>query len=231
MGNFGWLRMKRTKYILQAKNVVKKFGDKTIVDGISLDLKHGEYVSIRGRSGSGKSTLLKTLCGLFLADGGEIFVDGYDVINIDGEQKSKFRSQVIGIVFQENNLLPDFNVRDNILTPVFVARKKVDKEYYNKLLDMVGLTEHEYKMPHQLSGGMQQRCAIARALIAKPKIIFADEPTGSLDSKTEAEIIKLFKQVNSELKTTILQVTHSKACVSASTRVIKINDGRIVSEE
>lgn len=216
--------------ILQAHNIVKSYFNKPIINGISLEVFSGEYVSIRGRSGSGKSTLLKILCGLTEADSGEIIVDGADITRLRGKQKSIFRSGTIGVVFQEKNLLPDFNVKENILVPNFIARKKIDILYYNKLIEIVGLTDHQKKLPHELSGGMQQRAAIARALISKPKIIFADEPTGSLDSISENSIIELFKLINTELGATILQVTHSDACAEAGSRIVTIDDGKISQE-
>ena len=217
--------------ILSAQNVVKQFGtSRPVVNGVDVEIRDGEYVSIIGRSGSGKSTLLRLLCGLEPADNGRIVVDGHDLGLLRGKELSLFRSTVIGVVFQDNNLIQDFSVRDNILTPMYISRRKVDDAYYQKLLRLVGLAQHENKRPCQLSGGMQQRAAIARALIAKPKIIFADEPTGSLDIKTEDEIIKLFQDINTKLGTTILQVTHSDACVRASSRIITICDGKIVDE-
>jgi len=216
--------------VLKADNVIKSFGETTIINGVDVELQSGEYASIMGRSGSGKSTLLKVLCGLLEVDSGDVVVDGYDITKLKGKQKSIFRSSIIGVVFQDNNLLPDFNVKDNILVPMYISKQKINNEYYESLLAIVGLKGHDHKFPNQLSGGMQQRAAIARALIAKPKIIFADEPTGNLDSKTEKEIIELFKDINKKLGTTILQVTHSDALARSSSRIIVIDDGKIINE-
>jgi len=215
--------------IVECKDIVKTFvgQDKPVLNGVSLTLDSGCFVSIMGRSGSGKSTLLRVICGLIPADGGTVFVAGHEVEKLSTRQKSKFRSSVIGIVFQDGNLVDEFNVEDNILTPLYIAGAKVDKEYYKRLLKLTELDDMKKKMPNQLSGGQRQKVAIARALIAKPKVLFADEPTGSLDSKSELQIMDLFKLVNKEFGISIIQVTHSKICAGAGTRIIRINDGRI----
>jgi len=215
--------------IVKCNDIIKTFAgqDKPVLNDVSLELKQGCFVSIMGRSGSGKSTLLRVMCGLIPTDSGTVEVLGYDVNNMTTKECSHFRSSVIGIVFQDNNLVEEFNVEDNILTPIFIAGKKIDKEYYTKLLELTGLTEFRTRYPKQLSGGQRQRVAIARALIAKPQIIFADEPTGSLDSKSELQIMDLFKTINTELGTSIVQVTHSKICADMGFDIIVIDDGRI----
>jgi len=217
--------------ILSCKNISKTYigQAKSVITDISVDLPKSCFVSIMGRSGSGKSTLLKLWCGLLKADAGEISVSGYSMENMTEKQQSFFRSQVIGIVFQDSKLISDFNVEDNILAPIHIARKKVDRDYYEYLLRLTELEEHVKKMPSQLSGGQRQRAAIARACIARPKIIFADEPTGNLDSKSESQVMQLFSSINKELKISIVQVTHSETCAKISNQIIRIDDGRIVT--
>lgn len=215
--------------IVKCEKIVKTFSgqEKAVLDGVSLELDEGCFVSIMGRSGSGKTTLLRCLCGLMSIDSGAITVCGYDVNNLKPKEQSHFRSSVIGIVFQDNNLIDEFTVEDNILAPIFIAGKKPDKEHFARILKITGLEKFKDRFPHQLSGGQRQKTAIARALVAKPKIIFADEPTGSLDSKSEQQIIELFKAVNKDLGVSIVQVTHSSVCAAAGTKIIKINDGKI----
>ena len=215
--------------IVICKDIVKTFigQDKPVLDGVSLSLDEGCFVSIMGRSGSGKSTLLRVICGLIPADSGTIEVLGHQVNKMTVRQQSKFRSTMIGIVFQDNNLIDEFNIEDNILTPLFIAGKKVDKAYYERLLELTELGGMQKKMPNQLSGGQRQKVSIVRALIAKPKILFADEPTGSLDSNSELQIMDLFKTLNKEFSVSILQVTHSEICAKAGRQIIRINDGKV----
>ena len=213
--------------ILECKNIVKIFAGKPIINGVSLELEEGCFVSIMGRSGAGKSTLLRVLCGLIDADSGEINIAGYNVHKLSGKKKSVFRSTVIGIVFQDSNLISDFNVEGNILTPLYISGQKLDKEHYDKLLTLLEIKPFLKKMPSQISGGMRQRAAVARALVAKPKILFADEPTGALDSKSEKEMMRLFTAINKEFGTSIIQVTHSDFCAKESRSIIRINDGQV----
>lgn len=214
--------------LLTLKNISKTYAgaEKPVIDGVSLELPAGCFVSIMGRSGSGKSTLLKIMCGLIEPDCGEVSVAGYNLAALTEKERSNFRSGVIGIVFQENNLIDGFSVEDNIFTPLYIAGKKPDTDYYKKLLALTGTEELCKRMPHELSGGQKQRVAVARALIARPEIIFADEPTGSLDSQSEAEIMELFRTVNRELGTAIVQVTHSESCAKTGNTIIRINDGK-----
>jgi len=199
-----------------------------VINGVSLSFDKADFVSIMGRSGSGKSTLLKLLCGLLRPDEGTVECAGYDVGTLKGKALSKFRSSVIGIVFQDNNLITDFSVEDNILTPLYIAGAKPDKAHLDKLLEITEIRPYLKRMPHQLSGGQQQKVAIARALIARPQVLFADEPTGNLDSQSELAVMRLFETAVKEFGVTIIQVTHSDVCAEASHRVIRIDDGRIV---
>jgi len=218
--------------VVSCKNLIKRYdGAATpVINGVSFELVEGCFVSVMGRSGSGKSTLLKLLCGLLTPDSGEVFVAGHNVHCLNSRKRSYFRSRVIGIVFQDNNLISDFCVEDNILTPLYIAGAKPDKDYYNRILELTELSEYRRKMPTELSGGQKQKAAVARALIARPKIIFADEPTGSLDSASEAQIMGLFNAVNREFGISVVQVTHSAACAAAGRGIIRINDGKMVEE-
>jgi len=216
--------------ILSCNNLIKRYklNEAPIINGVSLSFEEKDFVSIMGRSGSGKSTLLKLLCGLLRPDEGTIECAGYSVGILKGKELSKFRSSVIGIVFQDSNLISDFNIQDNILTPLYIAGARPDKAYLDRLLEITEMGSFLKRMPNELSGGQRQKAAIARALIARPKVIFADEPTGSLDSQSELAVMRLFGAVRSELGVTIVQVTHSDVCAEASQRIIRIDDGKIV---
>ena len=213
--------------LVQCKNLVKSFAGKRIIDDVSLDLFEGCFVSIMGRSGAGKSTLLRVMCGLIDADSGDVEIAGYRVHKLSGKKKCEFRSTVIGIVFQDSNLISDFNVEDNIMTPLYISGKKLDKEHFEKLITLLEIKPYLKKMPSQISGGMRQRAAVARALIAKPKVLFADEPTGALDSKNEQEMMRLFAALNKDFGTSIIQVTHSDFCAQSGKNIIRINDGKV----
>ena len=215
--------------ILRAKNLIKRYGDNeaAVINGVSLEFRKGDFVSIMGRSGSGKSTLLKLLSGLIFPCKGEVECAGFNVVTLKGKELTNFRTSVIGIVFQENNLIEDFSIKDNILTPLYIAGRKADKEHFDRLIEIAGLKNFLNRKPKNLSGGEKQRASIVRALISKPQILFADEPTGSLDSKSEQQIMELFKRVNEEFGTTIIQVTHSEACAGVSKRVVRMMDGKV----
>ncbi|MCL2630551.1 MAG: ABC transporter ATP-binding protein [Firmicutes bacterium] len=217
--------------IVECVNIFKSYvaQEKPVLNGVSLEFNEGCFVSIMGRSGSGKSTLLRIMCSLLKPDSGEVVVAGYNLNKLSPKELSYFRSRVIGIVFQDGNLISDFTVEDNILAPLYIAGQKPDKEYFNRLLELTELKEHLKKFPHQLSGGQKQRTAVARAVIARPSVIFADEPTGSLDSQSEKGIIDLFQSLNTEFKTAIIQVTHSAVCAGAGLSVINIHDGKVLT--
>ncbi|MCL2847738.1 MAG: ABC transporter ATP-binding protein [Firmicutes bacterium] len=215
--------------MIKAKNLIKRYESSgvVVINDVSLEFESGEFVSIMGRSGSGKSTLLKLLSGLLLPCKGEVECAGFNVTMLKGRELTHFRTSVIGIVFQENNLIEDFSIKDNILTPLYIVGKKVDKEYFDKLIEITALKNFLSRKPKSLSGGEKQRASIARALISKPQILFADEPTGSLDSKSEQQIMELFKKINKEFATTIIQVTHSEVCASLSKRIVRMKDGKV----
>ena len=197
----------------------------------SLDIEEGTFVSIIGSSGSGKSTLLNLLGGLDRPTSGEVIVDGKSIFEMRDEELTIFRRRKIGFVFQNYNLMPILNVYENIVLPIELDGAKIDEAYVERIMDMLNLSEKRYAMPNQLSGGQQQRVAIARALAAKPSIILADEPTGNLDSKTSMDVIALLKMTGKEFAQTIVMITHNEEIATIADRMIRIEDGKIVSSE
>lgn len=216
---------------IEGKNIIKDFqlGDtKTrVLKNISLKVIQGEFVSIMGQSGSGKSTLLYILGGLDVPTSGSVFMNGMDISKFNDEKMSRIRRQNIGFVFQFYNLIPNLNVTENIMLPLLLDGKKMRdyKKPLKDILEVVGLSDKRGHTPRELSGGQQQRVAIARALIGNPEILFADEPTGNLDSHTGAEIMRLLQRINRERGQTIIMVTHSPEAAKSSSRVITVSDG------
>lgn len=222
------------KIAIEGRNIVKDFrvGDTTarILKNVSIQVLQGEFVSVMGESGSGKSTLLYILGGLDTPTEGAVYLDGMELSKLRDEEMSKIRRQKIGFVFQFYNLIPNLNVEENVMLPLLLDGHKMrdyEKEL-NRMLDMVGLSDRRRHTPRELSGGQQQRVAIARALIGQPDILFADEPTGNLDSRTGAEIMELLTEINRECHQSIVMVTHSLEAAKCSSRVITVRDGRIV---
>lgn len=223
--------------IIKAENLTKIFGqgenELTVLDNINLEIKEGEFTSIMGPSGCGKSTLLYLLGGLDTPTQGNVYIEDRDINKLKDNAKSKLRREDIGFVFQFYNLVQNLTVEENIMLPLAMAGKKT-REYkaeVDEILEMVGLSDKRKVIPSKLSGGQQQRVSIARAVIASPKIILADEPIGNLDSKAGKEIMSLFKIINDEKNITILQVTHSEESAKYGKKVIRLNDGVIASEE
>ncbi|NMS89401.1 ABC transporter ATP-binding protein [Clostridioides difficile] len=219
---------------IEAKNIIKEFkiGNATtrVLKDISMQVMKGEFVSIMGQSGSGKSTLLYILGGLDTPTNGKVYINGTDISHFDDDKMSIIRRRNIGFVFQFYNLIPNLNVEENIMLPLLLDGKNL-KDYRKQLdeiLDIVGLCDRRKHTPRELSGGQQQRVAIARALIGKPEILFADEPTGNLDSNTGTEIINLLSKINKESGQTIIMVTHSLEAAKSSSRTITVLDGEIV---
>ena len=218
---------------IEGKNIVKDFkiGETTtrVLKNVSLKVLKGEFVSIMGQSGSGKSTLLYILGGLDTPTEGTVSMNGADISRFNDAKMSQIRRQNIGFVFQFYNLIPNLNVEENIMLPLLLDGKK-SKDYRKQLdniLEIVGLSDRRKHTPRELSGGQQQRVAIARALISDPEILFADEPTGNLDSKTGAEIMKLLQSINKNSGQTIIMVTHSPEAAKNSSRIITVKDGII----
>ncbi|MDE7327634.1 MAG: ABC transporter ATP-binding protein [Lachnospiraceae bacterium] len=218
---------------IEGKNIVKDFelGNTTtrVLKDVSIKVLKGEFVSIMGQSGSGKSTLLYILGGLDTPTKGTVSMNGIDISKFNDEKMSKIRRQKIGFVFQFYNLIPNLNVEENIMLPLLLDGKKTRdyRKQLNEILEVVGLTDRRKHTPRELSGGQQQRVAIARALIGSPEILFADEPTGNLDSATGAEIMDLLRAINQNSGQTILMVTHSPEAAKSSNRVITVKDGMI----
>lgn len=220
------------KAILETKDLVKYYGEGEnqvrAIDHTSMKVQHGEFVAVVGRSGSGKSTLLHMLGGLDRPDSGKVYIEGRDIFDWKDEQLAVFRRRKIGFIFQDYNLLPALNVWENIVLPIGLDEKKVNKEFVMDIIKNIGMEERLHAMPNQLSGGQKQRVAIARALAARPAIILADEPTGNLDSHTEMEVISILKNCVSRYGQTLVMITHDETIAQMADRVIIIADGKVV---
>lgn len=186
------------------------------------------FTAIMGPSGSGKSTLMHCLAGLDNADSGEIIIGGKNLTELNDDQLTTMRREQIGFVFQSFNLVPTLNARDNILLPLSLAGKKHDREWFNVVIDSLGLRDRLTHKPHELSGGQQQRVAVARALLTRPEVVFGDEPTGNLDSRTGAEVLSLMRTSTREMGQTIIMVTHDPAAASYADTVLLMKDGNLV---
>ena len=219
------------KYIVETRNLKKYYqmGENMVkaLDGVDFRVEDQEFVAIIRKSGSGKSTLLHMLGGLDVPTEGEVLVEGKCLLGLKKEQLAIFRRRKIGFIFQNYNLVPDLNVYENVILPVELDGRKVDVEYVDGILELLGLAEKREALPGTLSGGQQQRAAIARALAAKPAIILADEPTGNLDSKNSHEILSLFKELNEKEGVSILMVTQDSKIASYSSKLLYIKDGII----
>ncbi|MDY5435320.1 ABC transporter ATP-binding protein [Peptostreptococcus porci] len=220
---------------LFAKNLKKYYGkDSNLVkalNDVSLEIEPGKFMAVVGTSGSGKSTLLHCLAGLDKPTDGEVMLGGKNIYNLNDDELSKIRRQEFGFIFQSFNLIPVLNVYDNIILPIQLDGKKEDKKYIMDIIKKVGLENQLKKFPNELSGGQQQRVAIARALSNKPAVIFADEPTGNLDSKTTEEVMRLLRNTVSELNQTLVMITHDENIAKQADRVITISDGKIIKDE
>ncbi len=213
-----------------ANNITKSFGQFTALRGVSLSIEKGEFVSIIGASGAGKTTLLQILGTLDKPDMGEVTINGTNVFELSDDEQATFRNKHIGFVFQFHQLLPEFTALENIMIPALIAkREKAEAEREAKeLLAFMNLSERADHKPSELSGGEKQRVAVARALINKPDVLLADEPTGSLDSKNKQDIHRLFCQLQQEMGQTLVVVTHDMEMASGSGRIINMQDGRII---
>ena len=227
------MRVSKEKTAVACRNIVKEYtvgGEGVrVLDGISLRVSSGEFVSIMGESGSAKSTLLYILGGLDRPTEGDVCINGTDISGLSDENMSRMRRQKIGFVFQFYNLIPNLNAEENIMLPLLLDGKRA-VDYSGRLaqmLELVGLTQRRKHTPRELSGGQQQRVAIARALMSRPEILFADEPTGNLDSRTGAEIMSLLEEINRERGQTIIMVTHSPEAAKSSSRIITVRDGKL----
>ncbi|WP_258185011.1 MULTISPECIES: ABC transporter ATP-binding protein [unclassified Bifidobacterium] len=220
---------------IQAVDLVKDYGSGAnavhALRDVNVSFERGRFTAIMGPSGSGKSTLMHTLAGLDSATSGRILFGGKDLTRMNDKQLTLLRRNKIGFIFQSFNLLPMFTAEQNILMPLTLAGAKADREWFNLLVETLGLKQRLSHRPNELSGGQQQRVAIARALITKPSLVFADEPTGNLDSVSSAEVLGFLKQSVNELDQTIVMVTHDAVAASYADRAIVFADGRIVADE
>jgi len=219
--------------MITAENITKSFGNLQVLNGISLEIGKGEVVSIVGASGAGKSTLLQILGTLSRPDGGSLAIDGYDVLSMKGDSLSEFRNRKIGFVFQSHHLLPEFTALENVMIPAFIAGtgRKEAQARARELLAEVGLEGRLDHKPSELSGGEAQRVAIARALVNGPAVLFADEPSGNLDSVTKQEIHRLFFDMRERHGQTVVIVTHDSALADMCDRKFTMQDGLILKVE
>ncbi len=221
--------------ILKVENLCKNYGKgETLVkalDNVNFIVEKGEFVAIVGASGSGKSTLLHILGGVDRPTSGKVYVENENIYKLNETNLAIFRRRQVGLIYQFYNLIPILNVTENMTLPILLDNKKVDENYLNELLETLGLQKRVSHLPNELSGGQQQRVSIGRALMNHPALLLADEPTGNLDSKSSKEIIELLKLSNQKYKQTIIMITHDYNLALNASRIITIDDGRIISDE
>ncbi|MBR3362310.1 MAG: ABC transporter ATP-binding protein [Bacilli bacterium] len=221
--------------ILETNNLTKYYGKNEnkikAVDNINLKIKQGEFVAIIGPSGSGKSTLLSLLAGLDRPSRGKVYIDSEDIYELKDNKLTKFRLKNIGFVYQFYNLIPVLTIKENIILPSLLEKQNYSKQHFNNLIKTLNLKERLNYLPNEISGGQQQRASIARALINKPKILFADEPTGNLDTKNKTKVMKLLKTYNEKYNQTIIIVTHDMSLAKMTKKIIVLEDGKIKEEK
>lgn len=224
------MKNKMTNIILELDDLVKYYGsgDNLVraVDHTSLQIERGKFTAIVGRSGSGKSTMLHLIGGLDRPDKGRVLIEGKDIFSLKDDRLAQFRRKKIGFIFQDYNLIPSLNVWENIVLPLGLDNRRVDPQEVEQILEKIGLADKKTAMPNVLSGGQKQRTAIARALVTRPAIILADEPTGNLDSQTELEVMSLLKSCVRDFGQTLVMITHDETIAQMADRVILIADGR-----
>ena len=215
--------------LLEVKDICKTYGNgETAVQAlkhVSFSVPKGDFVAVVGESGSGKSTLLNTLGALDTPTSGKVYIDGKDIFAMKEKQLTVFRRRNIGFIFQAFNLIPELTVEQNMMFPVLLDYQKPNKKYLEELLTVLNLKERRNHLPNQLSGGQQQRVAIGRALLTRPSLILADEPTGNLDSKNSSEVIALLHEASKKYAQTIIMITHSQSIAQTADRVLKVSDG------
>ncbi|MCR1847974.1 ABC transporter ATP-binding protein [Paeniclostridium sordellii] len=221
--------MKRLKVSNLKKTYGKGESKVHAIDGINIEIEPNKFTAIIGPSGSGKSTLLHCMAGLDKPSSGNIYLDDIDIYTMGDDKLSKLRREEFGFIFQSYNLIPVINVYDNIALPVAIDKKKEDGDYIDALINKLGISNQVNKFPNELSGGQQQRVAIARALSNKPSVIFADEPTGNLDSKTTDEVMDILKMCVKEFNQTLVMITHNDDIANMADRVITIKDGKVLN--
>jgi putative ABC transport system ATP-binding protein len=223
-----------TQALVSATDLSRVYGtgeaEVRALDGVSVDFPAGRFTAIMGASGSGKSTLMHVLAGLDRPTGGTVQVDGVELGGLDDKRLTELRREKIGFVFQSFNLLPVLNARENIVLPLSIAGKKGDPEWIERLIETVGLGDRLTHRPSELSGGQQQRVAVARALVSRPAVVFGDEPTGNLDSKSSGEVLDLLRRSVDEFGQTVIMVTHDAGAAAYADRIVVLADGRIVHD-
>ena len=221
--------------LLKVEHVSKIYGAKETqvkaLDDVSFTVEKGEFVAIVGPSGSGKSTLLHILGGVDRPTSGQVILDGNAMYQMDEDGLAIFRRRQIGLIYQFYNLIPVLNVKENIPLPLLLDQRKVNEDYFQKLVQQLGLQDRLNYLPNQLSGGQQQRVSICRAIMASPAVVLADEPTGNLDRKNSEEIVGLLKQLHLEQKQTLIMITHDESIALQADRILQIEDGKIVKDE
>ncbi|WP_432791967.1 ABC transporter ATP-binding protein [Peptacetobacter hiranonis] len=224
--------MKKT---LKIEGLKKYYGkDESLVkavDGIDLEIENGKFTAIIGTSGSGKSTLLHCIAGLDKPTDGKVFLEDEDLYKLSDSELSKIRRKEFGFIFQSFNLIPVLSVYDNIVLPILLDGSKEDPIYIDSIIKSMGLEEQVKKFPNELSGGQQQRVAIARALSNRPSVIFADEPTGNLDSKTTDEVMQVLRDTVNDFGRTLVMITHNQEIAETADRIVTISDGKIISDK
>ena len=220
--------------IVSATELHRRFGEGEAavdaLDGVSVGFERGRFAAIMGPSGSGKSTLMHVLAGLDRPTGGSVVVDGSELSELDDEALTELRRDKLGFVFQFFNLLPVLTAEENILLPVSIAGREVDREWFARLVEIVGLGDRLTHRPAELSGGQQQRVAVARALVSKPAVVFADEPTGNLDSRSSDEVLALLRRAVDDFGQTVIMVTHEAHAAAFADRLVVLRDGRVAHD-
>jgi putative ABC transport system ATP-binding protein len=223
-----------TQTIVSATDVTRRFGEgPAAVDalaGVTVAFPRGEFAAVMGPSGSGKSTLMHVLAGLDSPTGGSVMIDGTELAGLDDGKLTALRRDKIGFIFQAFNLLPVLTAEENIVLPLSIAGRKPDREWLDRLIDAVGLGDRRTHRPSELSGGQQQRVAVARALVTRPAVVFADEPTGNLDSHSSADVLELLRRAVDDFDQTVVMVTHDPTAARVTDRIVELADGLIVSD-
>ena len=214
-----------------AVDLVRRYGDVAAVGGVSLEVPSGQFAAVMGPSGSGKSTLMHMLAGLDRPTAGRVELGGRHIGEFSDDELTRLRREHVGFVFQAFNLVPTLTAEENILLPLAIAGRKPEMPWVDAVIERVGLAERRHHRPAELSGGQQQRVAVARALVAEPTVLFADEPTGNLDSRSGAEVLELLAESVREYGQTVVMVTHDPRAASIADRVIHLADGRVVRDE
>jgi putative ABC transport system ATP-binding protein len=224
----------RRSALVVGKDLTRRFGAGeaavTALADVSVEFLHGQYSAIMGPSGSGKSTLMHVLAGLDRPTSGSVTIDGFEITTLDDGELTELRREKIGFIFQAFNLLPVLNAEENIVLPLTIAGRDVDRQWVDQLIRTVGLDDRRTHRPSELSGGQQQRVAVARALVTRPAVVFADEPTGNLDSAASGEVLNLLRNAVDEFGQTVVMVTHDAEAASVSDRILLLRDGRILHD-